>query len=134
MSARMNLVVLAGNLTRDPDLKFTSGNTPVCDFSLAYNEQWKDRSSGEQRKEVSYFECKAFNRLAETINKYLHKGSNVLLQGKMKQERWEAQDGAKRSKVIIQVQDIQFLDGKSGGGSDSSNQGSTQQEFGDEPW
>lgn len=110
----INQVSLAGNLTRDPELRYTAQGNAVCEFTVAVNEKW---GSGDQRREeVHFFECVAWRRAAEIIAEYLRKGSPVWVSGKLKQDRWEDQNsGQKRSKVRVTVREFQFLGGKSNG-------------------
>jgi single-strand DNA-binding protein len=117
-----NKVVVAGNLTRDPELRFTSGGVPVCGFGLAVN---RVRSKNE---EVDFFDISAWRELGETIANYKKKGDPVLIEGRLQFRSWEAQDGSKRNKVDIVAENVQFLGGKSeGNGSGSSAGGGTAQ-------
>jgi single-strand DNA-binding protein len=102
-----NRVVLAGNLTRDPELRFTNDGIPVCSFGLAVN---RVRSRSE---EVDFFDISAWRELGETIANYKKKGDPILLEGRLQYRTWEAQDGSKRSKVDVVADNIQFLGGRS---------------------
>ncbi len=102
-----NRVVLAGNLTRDPELRFTNDGIPVCSFGLAVN---RVRSRNE---EVDFFDISAWRELGETIANYKKKGDPILLEGRLQYRTWEAQDGSKRSKVDVVADNIQFLSGRS---------------------
>ncbi len=104
-----NRVILAGNLTRDPELRFTSNGIPVCDFGLAVN---RVRSKNE---EVDFFNITAWRELGETIANYKKKGDPILLEGRLQFRTWEAQDGSKRSAVDVVADNVQFL-GRAGGG------------------
>ena len=108
-----NRVVLAGNLTRDPELRFTSSGIPVCEFGLAVN---RVRSKSE---EVDFFDITAWRELGETIANYKKKGDPILVEGKLQYRTWEAQDGSKRSKVDVVADNVQFL-GRSDGGGEAS--------------
>ena len=101
-----NRVVLAGNLTRDPELRFTNNGIPVCQFGLAVN---RVRSKSE---EVDFFDITAWRELGETIANYKKKGDPILLEGRLQYRTWEAQDGSKRSKVDVVADNIQFLSGR----------------------
>ena len=103
-----NRVVLAGNLTRDPELRFTSNGIPVCQFGIAVN---RVRSTSE---EVDFVDSTAWRELGETIANYKKKGDPILVEGKLQYRTWEAQDGSKRSKVDVVADNVQFL----GRGSD----------------
>jgi single-strand DNA-binding protein len=98
-----NRVVLAGNLTRDPELRFTNNGIPVCQFGLAVN---RVRSKSE---EVDFFDITAWRELGETIANYKKKGDPILVEGKLQYRTWEAQDGSKRSKVDVVADNVQFL-------------------------
>jgi len=102
-----NRVVLAGNLTRDPELRFTSDGIPVCSFGLAVN---RVRSRSE---EVDFFDISAWRELGETVANYKKKGDPILLEGRLQYRTWEAQDGSKRSKVDVVADNVQFLGGRS---------------------
>lgn len=110
----VNRVILAGNLTRDPELRQTNAGIPVCSFVLAINRRSKN-AQGESRNDVSFVEVKAWNRVASDVCRYVKKGRLVLVEGRLRQERWEAKNnGGPRSKIVIHAQSIQFLDGSAG--------------------
>ncbi|MGI9495176.1 MAG: single-stranded DNA-binding protein [Mariniblastus sp.] len=112
--ASYNRVVIVGNLTRDVELRYTPGGTAVTDIALAVNdrvkknEQWVD--------EVNFFDVTLWGRTAEVAGEYLSKGSSVLIEGKLKQDRWE-QDGKNRSKVKIVGEKMQMLSSRNSGGA-----------------
>jgi single-strand DNA-binding protein len=108
--ANFNKVLLIGNLTRDPQLSYTPNQTAVVDFGLAVNRRWKGQD-GENREETCFVDCQAFGRLAENINKYLSKGRPLFVEGRLTFNSWTAQDGTKRSKHRITVENFQFLGG-----------------------
>ncbi len=103
-----NKVMLMGNLTRDPQLSYLPSQTAVVQFGLAVNREWKGKD-GEKKSETCFVDCEAFAKLAEIANKYLTKGNPVFVEGRLKFESWTAQDGTKRSKHKIIVENIQFL-------------------------
>lgn len=103
-----NRVMLMGNLTKDPEPKEFEGGGYLASFSIAVNRQYK-KKSGEQVKEVSFFDVKCWARTAENVVKYLEKGSPCFIEGELKQERWETEGGAKRSKVVVNASRVQFL-------------------------
>jgi single-strand DNA-binding protein len=107
----INKCFLFGLLTTDPELKYLPTGTAICDFSIALNSQYKN-SNGEMIKEVSFIQITAMGKQAETYAEHLHKGSPVMVQGKLKQERWETQDGQKRSKIKILAELVQFMGSK----------------------
>lgn len=111
----INTVHLGGNLTRDPELKYTPGGAAVCEFAIAVNEKWTDQRTNEKREEVSFIECVAWARGAEVIAEYMRKGSSIYVSGKLKQDRWDDKStGQKRSKIRVTVRDFQFLGGGQG--------------------
>lgn len=115
-----NRVVLAGNLTRDPELRFTNNGVPVCGFGIAVN---RVRSKNE---EVDFFDVSAWRELGETIANYKKKGDPILIEGRLQFRSWEAQDGSKRNKVDVVADNIQFLgraDGSGGDGGQGSQGG-----------
>lgn len=105
MSANYNLCVLAGNLTRDPEMKYTGSGTPVVNFSLAVNNPVSTKD------EVLFIECVAFGKLAEVITEYTAKGKNILVSGRLVLESWTTDEGAKRSKIKLYVSAMQLLGG-----------------------
>jgi single-strand DNA-binding protein len=110
--ASYNRVVLVGNLTRDVQLAYLPSQTPVAQFGLAVNRKWKSKG-GEDREEGFFGDCKAFGKSAETLNAYVKKGSQLLVEGRLTTESWETKDGDKRSKTVIVVDNFQFLASKS---------------------
>lgn len=118
-----NKVVLMGNLTRDPELRSTPSGQNVTSFSLAVNRSWKN-ANGEQQEAVDYIDCNVWGKPAEIINQYMKRGSGILVSGRLQQRSWE-QEGQKRSKIEVVVEDFNFVGGAgdgggSGGGSYSS--------------
>lgn len=110
-----NKVVLMGNLTRDPELRSTPNGQQVAGFSLAINRTWKN-AQGEQQEAVDYIDCNAWGKPGEIITQYMRKGSAILISGRLQQRSWE-QEGQKRSKVEVVVEDFNFVGGNDGGGS-----------------
>jgi single-strand DNA-binding protein len=108
-----NRVVLGGNLTRDPELRFTQAGVPVCSFGIAVN---RVRSRNE---EVDFFDISAWRELGQTIANYKKKGDPILIEGRLQYRTWEAQDGSKRSKVDVVADNVQFL-GRAGDTGEAS--------------
>jgi len=105
-----NKVILMGNLTRDPEIRYTPQGTSVCNFSLAVNRKYKQ---GEEiKKEVTYIDIVTFGKQAETCGQYLNKGSGVLVEGRLQERRWETEEGQKRSKYEVVAQTVRFLSKK----------------------
>jgi single-strand DNA-binding protein len=111
--ANFNKVLLIGNLTRDPQLSYLPSQTPVVDFGIAVNRRWTSKE-GESKEETMFIDCRAFSRLAENINKYMKKGRSIFIEGRIVLDSWTAQDGTKRSKHRVQVDNCQFLGGAPG--------------------
>ena len=107
----LNIVVLAGHLTKDPELKYLPSGMAVCNFTLGANRKLKN-SEGEEREEVSFIKVVAFGRQGELISKSYQKGSLCIVRGRLKQERWEV-DGQKRDKTVIMLEELQFTSKKS---------------------
>jgi single-strand DNA-binding protein len=119
--ANLNKIMLIGNLTRDPQLSYLPSQTAVVEFGIATNRKWKSQD-GQQREETCFIDCQAFGRQAENINKYLSKGRPVFIEGRLKFDTWTGQDGTKRSKHRVTVENFQFLpSGGQGGGGGSNN-------------
>ena len=124
-----NKVILAGNLTRDPELRYTPSGTAIAKFGLAVNRKWKDTQTNEMKEEVTFVDIDAFGRQAETIGQYLKKGRPILLEGRLKLDQWEdKQTQQKRSRLGVVLESFQFLDsGTREGGGDFSGGGSPAQ-------
>lgn len=118
MGMSWNQVTVGGNLTRDIEIKYTPSGMAVCDISLAVNERRK--SGNEYIDEVSYVDCTAFGKTAEVMEKYLGKGSSVLIGGKLKQERWQDKDGHNRSRLKVIVDRMQMIGNRSESNVDAS--------------
>lgn len=126
--ANFNKVLLMGNLTRDPQLSYTPNQTPVVDFGLATNRRWTGQD-GSQREETCFVDCRAFGRQAENINKYLSKGRLAFVEGRLTFDTWEAQDGTKRSRHRVTVENIQFMPGtgRASGNTDVQSTGTNSE-------
>ena len=116
-----NKVILLGNLTRDPQLSYTPNQTAVVDFGMATNRRWKGQD-GTERDETCFVDCRMFGRRAEVVNKYFKKGSQMFLEGRLTFDSWQAQDGSKRSKLRVTVENFEFV----GSGQRASGQGQGQ--------
>ena len=111
--ANYNRVILAGNLTRDPQMSYLPSQTPVVEFGLAINRQWRGQD-GQQRQETCFIDCTAFGRQAEVITQYMSKGRGLLVEGRLQFQTWEGKDGTRRSKHRVVVDNFQFLGGREG--------------------
>ncbi len=112
MAGDLNRVILIGRLTRDPELRYTQSGTGVASFTVANNRTYS--VSGEKKEEVSYFDCIAWSKLGEIITEYCKKGQRIAIEGRMQQRRWDDQDGNKRSKIEVVIENFQFLSSKGG--------------------
>jgi single-strand DNA-binding protein len=109
--ASFNKVLLMGNLTRDPELRYTPKGTAIAQLGLAVNRQWKTES-GETKEEVTFVDVDAFGRQAEVIGQYLKKGRPIFIEGRLKLDTWDdKQTNQKRSKLKVVLESFQFLDG-----------------------
>ena len=117
--ANFNKVILAGNLTRDPELRYTPKGTAVARITLAVNRTWKSES-GESKEEVSFVDVDVWGRQAEVISQYMKKGRPLLVEGRLKQDTWEDKNTKqKQSKLKVVLESFSFIDsnrGDSGGG------------------
>ena len=118
--ASFNKVILLGNLTRDPDLRVTTNGLSICKMGIASNRVYYTQD-GERREEVTFVDVDAFGRQAETISKYMTKGSSILIEGRLKLDTWETQQGEKRSKLCVVLERFQFT----GGRGDSADAGAS---------
>ena len=121
--ADLSRVILFGRLTRDPELRYTTGGTAVTNLSLAVNRRVKRGDNWEE--EANFFDVAVFGRSAETSAEYLKKGSQALIEGDLVQRRWETPEGQKRSKVEVLAKNVQFVGGsrkESSSGSPSDGQ------------
>ena len=117
--ANYNKIMLMGNLTRDPQLSYLPSQTAVVEFGLAINRKWTSKD-GERKEEICFVDCRAFGRTAENLNKYMSKGRPLFVEGRLTYDAWTAQDGTKRSKHRVTVDNFQFIDsGRSQGGGPS---------------
>ncbi|MFP4144052.1 MAG: single-stranded DNA-binding protein [Phycisphaeraceae bacterium] len=126
----LNKVMLMGNLTRDPELRYTSNNTPVANLGLAVNRRWRNQQ-GEQQEETTFIDLEAWGRTAEVLNQYLRKGRPIYVEGRLKLDQWQDREGNNRSKLRVVVESFEFLDsGQGGGGGGGYNQPPQQQSGG----
>lgn len=109
----VNTCALVGNLVRDPEVRAANSGSVVMNFSMAVNDREKNPQTGEWEDMPSYYDCVMFGNRAEAVSRYLSKGSKVAVRGHLKQRRWEAKDGTKRSKVEIIVEDLEFMSRRS---------------------
>ena len=109
--ADFNQVILMGNLTREPELQYLPDQTAAVNFGMAVNHKYT-KKSGEKCETVCFVDCVMFGKPAETLNKYVKKGSQLFIQGRLKFEQWETNDNQKRSKLKVLVENFQFIGSK----------------------
>ena len=117
--ASLNRVVLIGNLTRDPELKYTPSGSPVAKFGLAVNRTYTNKQ-GEKVQGVDFIDIVTWAKLAELCAEYIHEGSPVAIEGRLQYSSWET-DGQKRSKIEVVAENVQFL-GKPGDSGDGNRE------------
>ena len=110
----LNKVMLIGNLTRDPELSYLSSGTALAKLSLAVNRRYRDRN-GENKEDTAFVDIDTWSKTAEFCAKYLKKGRRIFVEGRLKQDRWEAPDGSKRNKLSVTAERVQFADSRAGG-------------------
>ena len=122
-ASNINVVVLTGNLTRDPELRSLPSGSSVCDMRIAVNTRRKNGATGEWEDKPNYFDVKVWGAQGENCQRFLSKGRPVAVQGRLEWREWETQDGQKRQAVDIIAESVQFLGGReeaSGGGFNAS--------------
>lgn len=116
MARGVNKVIIIGNLGKDPETRYTPSGSAVTNFTVATNESWKDKQTGEQKERTEWHRVSMFNRLAEVAAEYLRKGSQVYIEGKLRTRKWQGKDGNDRYTTEIIADEMQML----GGGGDFS--------------
>lgn len=124
--ATLNKVLIMGNLTRDPELRYTPSGTAVASFTVAVNRVYK-LPSGEKKEEVSFIRTVAWGRAAETCGEYLQKGSPVFVEGRLQSRSWDTPDGQKRSTIEVIAQNVQFLRASGGKGGRAAGSGESEE-------
>jgi len=123
-ASNINVVVITGNLTRDPELRHTGGGTAVCDLRVAVNSSRKNGQTGQWEDKANYFDVAVWGAQGENCANYLAKGRPVAIEGRLDWSEWEAKDGSgKRQKVQIVAKSVQFLGSRDGGGSGGGGEG-----------
>ena len=114
MAKSVNKVILVGRLGRDPELKYTASGVPFCRFSMATDDSWNDKNSGERQERTEWHNIVAWDRLAEICNQYLTKGRLVYIEGSLQTRDWDDQEGNKRKTTEIRARDMVLLGGGAG--------------------
>ena len=121
--ASFNKVILIGNLTRDPELRVTGSGLSICKLGLAVNRSYTNKD-GESKDETTYVDVDAFGKQAEILAKFMQKGRPLMLEGRLKLDQWESNDGQKRSKLGVVLESFQFI----GARDDSISRGTSSAE------
>jgi len=129
----LNKVMLMGNLTRDPELRYLPSNMPVVNLGLAVNRRWRNQQSGEQQEETTFIDCEAFARTAEIINQYMKKGRPLFVEGRLRLDQWQDKEGNNRSKMKVIIENFQFIDSRDGSGDQGGSYSGGQQGGGSRP-
>ncbi len=125
MARGVNKVIIVGNLGQDPETRYMPSGSAVTNFTVATNESWKDKQTGEQKERTEWHRVSMFNRLAEVAAEYLRKGSQVYIEGKLRTRKWQGKDGNDRYTTEIIADEMQMLGGR-GGGSFGGGGGGSQ--------
>lgn len=134
--ASVNKVIILGRLGKDPDLKYTTGNNPICLCSVATSRRYKD-ANGQPKDETEWHRVVFFGKQAELVNQYLRKGSSVYAEGRLRNRKWQGQDGRDNYTTEVIAEVMQFVDSKNQGGN--SNDGGFEsaprkQQSSQSPW
>ena len=129
--ASINKVILIGNLGKDPEVRYTASGSAVANFSLATNERWKDKQSGNMEERTEWHKVVAWGKQAELCKEYLSKGRTIYLEGRLQTRQWDDKDGNKRYTTEVVAQTIQFLDKKVTAGDMSQGAGAVTHEADD---
>jgi len=117
MARGVNKVIIVGNLGNDPDTRYMPSGSAVTNLSVATNESWKDKQTGEQKDRTEWHRVAMFGRLAEIAAEYLRKGSQVYIEGKLRTRKWQDKDGNDKYTTEIIADEMQMLGGRGGGGA-----------------
>lgn len=119
----VNKVILVGNLGSDPEVRYTPSGSPVATFSIATNEKWTDKGTGDKKERTEWHRIVAWGRLGEICGEYLSKGKQIYIEGRIQTRSWEDRDGNKRYTTEIVAQNMQMLGGRGGPQGDFSERG-----------
>ncbi len=124
MARGINKVILVGNVGGDPETRYMPSGSAVTNITIATNESWKDKQTGEQKERTEWHRVAMFNRLAEIAAEYLRKGSQVYIEGKLRTRKWQDKSGNDRYTTEIIADEMQMLGGRGGGGGGNFGGGS----------
>ena len=130
MARGVNKVILIGNLGSDPEVRYTPGGSAVANVTLATSSAWRDKSSGQLQERTEWHRIVFFNRLAEIVGEYLHKGSKIYIEGSLRTRKWQDKSGMDRYTTEIISNEMQILDSKNS--NNQSSQGNSQSNFGNQ--
>ena len=126
--ASFNKVILIGNLTKDPELRYTAGGAPVANLRLAVNRTWLGKD-GQKKEDVCYVTVVVWNKLAETVGEFKKKGDPIFVEGRLQSKSWETEDKQKRTVLEVIADRVQFLNrGTKTGGSEAAHEGGVEDE------
>lgn len=124
-----NRTIIVGTLGSDPQIKYTTGGTAVCELSLAVNRQWVDKSTNQKKEECTWVPVSLWGRTAEVAGEYLRKGSQILIEGRLQMDSWtDTATGQKRTKLKVVGEQMTMLGGRNGGSERQQDHGSEQQQ------
>jgi len=132
MAAGVNKVILVGHLGRDPEIRYTKDGRPICNFTMATTEQWRDKSTGERRDKTEWHRVVVFGKLAEICGEYLSKGRQVYIEGKLQTRKWQGQDGQDRwtTEVVVDINGTMQMLGSRGDNAGGGGGGGYRQQGG----
>ncbi len=131
MAASFNKVLLMGNLTRNPELRYLPGGSAVCEFGLAINRRFT--VNGQERDETTFVDIVVWGKVAESCNRFLSKGSSVFVEGRLQLDQWEDQQGGKRSRLRVVAENVQFVGPRREGGEAGSYSNAPQGGYNNAP-
>jgi single-strand DNA-binding protein len=126
--ASLNKVTLIGNLGRDPETRYAPSGDAICNLTIATSEQWKDKTTGEKKEATEWHRVVMFSKLAEIASQYLHKGSQVYIEGRLQTRKWQDKDGQDRYTTEIRADEMKMLGGKPDGAQQEPRQPAPQRQ------
>ena len=129
----INRVVISGNLTRDPELRSTQSGMPVLSMGVAVNDRRRNPQTGEWEDYPNFVDCTMFGNRAASVSRFLNKGSKFAIEGKLRWSQWQAQDGSKRSKLEVVVDELEFMTSRDGGQASPRMQAAPAQSYAPAP-
>lgn len=124
----LNRAQIIGNVTRDPEMRYIPSGQGVASFAVATNRRWRDKD-GNNQEQTEFHDCVAWGKVAEILNQYVHKGNKIYIEGRLQTRNWEAQDGAKRQRTEVVIEDFVFLSPKGEATGSGPSLGEDVEEF-----